>query len=53
MELTIATIFAWVLMVKHLMPMRASLPTEQAEQFIEAFHITQMAYFEYTSAKPV
>jgi hypothetical protein len=44
-ELTIATLFAQVLMVSHLMPTRVSLPTQQAEQFIEALHITQMAYF--------
>jgi hypothetical protein len=39
-ELTITTLFAWVLMVRHLMPTRASLLTQQAEQFIEALHIT-------------
>ncbi len=45
MELIVTTLFARVLMVRHLMPTRASLPTQQAEQFIEALHITQMAYF--------
>jgi hypothetical protein len=52
-KLTITTLFVWVLMVRLLMPTRASLLTQQAEKFIEALHITQMAYIYHTSAKPV
>ncbi len=44
-ELMITTLLARVLILRHLMPMRASLPTQQAELFIEALHVTQMAYF--------
>jgi hypothetical protein len=45
MEQTIATLFAWVLMVRQLMLARASLLLQQAEKFIKALHITQMPYF--------